>query len=39
MVIEAGYCLSGGDKKLNVTSLAKTAEEYEERDVIFITRH
>ena len=39
MVIEAGYCLSGGDKKLNLTSLAKTAEEYEDRDVIFITRH
>jgi hypothetical protein len=39
MVMEAGYCLSGGDKKLNLTSMAQTAKEYEERDVIFITRH
>ena len=39
MVVEAGFCLSGGDKKLNVTALAKTAEEYEERKVTFITRH
>lgn len=39
MVQEAGYCLSGGDKKLNVTALAKTAEEYEDRGVTFITRH
>jgi hypothetical protein len=39
MVEEAGYCLSGGDKRLNVTSLAKTAEEYEDRGVTFLTRH
>ena len=39
MCCEAGYCLSGGDKKLNLTALVKTAEEYEDRDVIFITRH
>jgi len=39
MVLEAGYCLSGGDRKLNLTALAKTAEEYEDRKVIFITRH
>ena len=39
MILEAGYCLSGGDKKLNVTALAKTAEEYEDRNVTFITRH
>jgi hypothetical protein len=38
MVLEAGYCLSGGDKRLNLTSLAKTADEYEERGVIFKTR-
>lgn len=39
MVVEAGYCLSGGDKKLNLTSLVQTADEYEDREVIFITRH
>jgi len=39
MTLEAGYCLSGGDKRLNLTALAKTAEEYEERGVTFITRH
>ena len=38
MIVEAGYCLSGGDKKLNITSMVKTAEEYEERGVIHITR-
>jgi len=38
MIIEAGYCLSGGDKKLNITAMIKTAEEYEERGVTYITR-
>jgi hypothetical protein len=37
-IIEAGYCLSGGDKKLNITSMVLTAEEYEEKRLIHITR-
>jgi hypothetical protein len=38
MVVEAGYCMSGDDRRHNVTSLVKTAQEYEERRVTFITR-
>lgn len=38
MTINAGYCMSGGDKIHNLTSLIKTAEEYEERGVVHITR-
>jgi len=37
-IVEAGYCLSGGDKRLNITSMVKTAEEFEDRGVIHITR-
>jgi len=37
-IIEAGYCLSGGDTKLNITSMVLTAEEYEEKRLIHITR-
>jgi hypothetical protein len=39
MVAEAGYCMSNDDKRHNITSLVKTAEEYEERGVTFITRN
>ena len=38
-IIEAGYCMSGDDKRHNITSLVKTAEEYEEKNLIYITRH
>ena len=37
-VIEAGYCMSGADKRFNVIGLIKTAEEYEENGLIYITR-
>lgn len=37
-VIEAGYCMSGDDKRHNMTSLVKTAEDYENRDLTYITR-
>ena len=37
-VIEAGYCMSDDDKRHNITSLVKTAEDYEERDLIYVTR-
>jgi hypothetical protein len=37
-IIEAGYCMSGDDKRHNVTSLVKTAEEYAERNLTYITR-
>jgi len=30
--------LSGGDTKLNITSMVLTAEEYEEKRLIHITR-
>jgi len=39
MVVEAGYCMSGADKKFNITGLVKTAEEYEENSLIYITRN
>ena len=38
MMVECGFCLSNDDKRHNITSMAKTAEEYEERNVIYITR-
>lgn len=38
-VIEAGYCMSGDDKRHNLTSLVLTAKEYEDEDLIYITRH
>lgn len=37
-VLEAGYCMSNDDKRHNITSLVKTAEEYEEKDLTYITR-
>ncbi len=38
MVDEAGFCASGADKKFNITSLVKTAEEYAEEGLIWLTR-
>jgi hypothetical protein len=35
---EAGYCMSGDDKRHNITSLVLTAREYDEKDLIYITR-
>ena len=37
-VIEAGYCLNGGDTRLNPTSLILTAEEFESEGLTYITR-
>lgn len=37
-VIEAGYCMSGDDRRHNLTSLVLTAKEYEDDDLIYITR-
>jgi hypothetical protein len=37
-VIEAGYCMSGDDRRHNLTSLVMTAQEYEADDLIYITR-
>jgi hypothetical protein len=37
-VLEAGYCMSGEDRKHNITSLVKLAEDYEERGLTHITR-
>lgn len=31
MIVEAGYCLSGGDRKLNITSMVKTAQLFQEQ--------
>lgn len=39
MVLEAGFCMSNDDKRHNLTSIVKTAEEYEDRGVTFITRN
>lgn len=39
MVRECGFCCSSDDQRHNLTSMIKTAEIYEEQDVIFITRH
>lgn len=38
MVEEAGYCMTRDDKRHNITSLVKTAEDYEERGLTYITR-
>jgi len=38
MVVEAGYCMSNDDRRHNITSLVKTAELYEEKDLTYITR-
>lgn len=37
-VLEAGYCLSGHDKDHNLTSIVKLADDYEERNLVHITR-
>lgn len=38
MVEEAGYCMTHDDKRHNITSLVKTAEDYDEDGLIYITR-
>lgn len=39
MIVEAGYCMSGDDRRHNITSMVKTAQEYNEgRGHIYITR-
>jgi hypothetical protein len=37
-ILEAGICMSGDDKRHNITSLVKITQEYEQRDVIHRTR-
>lgn len=37
-IIEAGFCMSNDDRRHNITSLVKLAEDYEDRSVIHITR-
>jgi hypothetical protein len=37
-ILEAGYCMSQDDKRHNITSVVKTAEEYEQRGLTYITR-
>ena len=37
-IIEAGYCMSGDDRRHNVTSMVLTAEEYNKRRVVYKTR-
>jgi len=37
-VLESGYCMSGDDRRHNITSLVKLAEDYEERGLTHITR-
>lgn len=39
MVREAGYCMTGDDRRHNITSVVKTAEDYESRRVVVITRN
>jgi hypothetical protein len=38
MILEAGYCMSGDDRRHNITSLVKTAQDYEERGLTYVTR-
>lgn len=38
MVLEAGFCMRGDDRRHNITSVVKTAEEFEESQYINITR-
>jgi len=38
MVLEAGYCMSGDDRRHNVTSMVKTAEDYHARRLVHRTR-
>jgi len=37
-VLEAGYCMSGDDRRHNVTSMVLTAEDYEREQLTYITR-
>jgi hypothetical protein len=37
-IIECGYCMNNDDFRHNITSMVKTAEEYESRRVVHITR-
>jgi len=37
-LLECGFCMSGDDRRHNITSMVKTAEEYEERGLTYITR-
>lgn len=37
-IIEAGYCMSRDDSRHNITSMVLTAEEYEKKNLIHITR-
>lgn len=39
MILEAGFCMSNDDRRHNITSMVKTAEDYEDRDLTYITRH
>jgi len=39
MCIETGICISGDDRRHNLTALIKTAEQYEEEGLTYITRH
>lgn len=38
MIEDAGYCCSGADTKFNPTSLVRTAKEYNDQGLIYITR-
>lgn len=38
MVIEAGYCMTGDDRRHNITSLVKTADDWQEEGRIYRTR-
>lgn len=38
-ILEAGYCMSNDDRRHNITSLVKTAEEYAEKGLTYITRN
>lgn len=38
MIIESGFCMSNDDKRHNITSMVKTAEEWEDEGLIYRTR-
>jgi len=38
VTIECGFCVSGADKKFNITSMVLTAKEYEKDSLTYITR-
>lgn len=37
-VVEAGYCMSGDDRRHSISSMVLTAKDYEDDDLIYITR-